>query len=170
MFYTPPAAVNSYLQEVGNLADTSSTSGVLALRSAERPPSPHAEFRAPVFYEFSEDHKRRNLIDHFRSFLAPALIISEDSGCPLREQILPLAMGSEPLLNSIYSLASASLEHRGANTPGSSLVFHGSSLLVLKSLIESGHIDRNMTLAAMLLLLYHQTVRVLNIPRIRSRY
>lgn len=115
------------------------------------------DFNAPAFTEFSTRESRRNLLDHFSNVLSNLLVFKEDTGNPFRQMILPMARKSSPLLNAIYAISSAHLEHRGLHVKDKALDLHSKALQGLASLIA--HKDegsRDEVLAVIILLLYNE--------------
>jgi hypothetical protein len=121
--------------------------------------SPLAEFRVPAFSEFTDKSSRRSLVSYFCNHLTHLIVFKEDQGNPFRQLVLPLSHGSSPVLNAIFALSSAHLEHRGIESDEKSLGFHNSALQGLAMLIERNEkADREEVLGAIMLLVYYEVV------------
>ena len=84
-------------------------------------------------------------------------MFKEDSGNPFRQLVLPLAQKSPPLLNAIYAISSAHLEHRGIQVEERALDLHSKALQGLANLIAHKHDgNRDEVLAVIILLLYYE--------------
>lgn len=117
------------------------------------------DFNAPAFSEFTTRESRRNLLDHFSNVLSQLLVFKEDTGNPFRQLILPMAQKSPPLLNAIYAISSAHLEHRGLHVEEKALDLHSKALQGLASLIaRKDEGNRDEVLAVIILLLYNEVV------------
>lgn len=117
------------------------------------------DFNAPAFSEFTTRESRRNLLDHFSNVLSQLLVFKEDTGNPFRQLILPMAQKSPPLLNAIYAISSAHLEHRGLHVEEKALDLHSKALQGLASLIaHKDESNRDEVLAVIILLLYNEVV------------
>lgn len=115
------------------------------------------DFNAPAFTEFTTRESRRNLLDHFSNVLSHLLVFKEDTGNPFRQMILPMAQKSPPLLNAIYAISSAHLEHRGLHVEDKALDLHSKALQGLASLIaHKDESNRDEVLAVIILLLYNE--------------
>ncbi len=115
------------------------------------------DFNAPAFSEFTTRESRRNLLDHFSNVLSQLLVFKEDTGNPFRQMILPMAQKSPPLLNAIYAISSAHLEHRGLHVEEKALDLHSKALQGLASLIaHKDEGNRDEVLAVIILLLYNE--------------
>ena len=115
------------------------------------------DFNAPAFTEFTTRESRRNLLDHFSNVLSHLLVFKEDTGNPFRQMILPMAQKSPPLLNAIYAISSAHLEHRGLHVEDKALDLHSKALQGLASLIaHKDEGNRDEVLAVIILLLYNE--------------
>lgn len=115
------------------------------------------DFNAPAFSEFTTRESRRNLLDHFSNVLSQLLVFKEDTGNPFRQLILPMAQKSPPLLNAIYAISSAHLEHRGLHVEEKALDLHSKALQGLASLIaHKDEGNRDEVLAVIILLLYNE--------------
>lgn len=122
--------------------------------------SPTLDLRIPAFSEFSDRPNRRFLVSHFCSVLSHLIVFREESGNPFQQLVLPLSHGSTPVMNAIYALASAHLEHRGVDTGEKSVFFHNEAIQGLAQLIEKGGKvnHKNELLAAIMLLVYYEVV------------
>ena len=119
--------------------------------------SPYDFAAIPAFSEFTTRESRRGLLDHFCNVLSHLIVFKEDSGNPFRQLVLPLAQKSPPLLNAIYAISSAHLEHRGLQVEERALDLHSKALQGLANLIA--HKDdgnRDEVLAVIILLLYYE--------------
>lgn len=115
------------------------------------------DFNTPAFSEFTTRESRRNLLDHFSNVLSHLLVFKEDHGNPFRQMILPMAQKSPPLLNAIYAISSAHLEHRGLHVEDKALDLHSKALQGLASLIaHKDEGNRDEVLAVIILLLYNE--------------
>ena len=111
----------------------------------------------PAFHEFTSSEARRGLLSHFCNVLIPLIIFKEDSTNPFRSLILPMAQKSKPLLNAIYAISSAHLEHRGIQLEERALDLQSKSLQGLAMLIaHKDEGNRNEILAVIILLLYYE--------------
>lgn len=115
------------------------------------------DFNAAAFTESTTRESRRNLLDHFSNVLSHLLVFKEDPGNPFRQMILPMAQKSPPLLNAIYAISSAHLEHRGLHVGDKALDLHSKALQGLASLIaHKDEGNRDEVLAVIILLLYNE--------------
>lgn len=122
-------------------------------------PSPLLEFGAPLYMEFTERRNRRALVDHFCNVLSHLIVFKEDTGNPFRQLVLPLSHASPPVMNAIYALSSAHLEHRGIENEEKSLDFHNNALQGLAMLIDhKEEASREEVLGAIMLLVYYEVV------------
>lgn len=130
--------------------------------------SPTLDIRIPAFAEFSDRPNRRFLVSHFCSVLSHLIVFREESGNPFQQLVLPLSHGSTPVMNAIYALASAHLEHRGVDTGEKSIFFHNEAIQSLAQLIEKGGKvnHKNELLAAIMLLVYYEVVSISDTGRI----
>ncbi|KAI0479493.1 fungal-specific transcription factor domain-containing protein [Xylariaceae sp. FL0804] len=121
---------------------------------------PTVEFCIPSFSEFSDRSNRRALVDHFCNVLSHLIVFREESGNPFQQLVLPLSYKSIPVMNAIYALASAHLEHRGVENAEKSIYFHNQAIQGLARLIETeGRGSRkNEILAAIMLLVYYEVL------------
>ena len=156
MFTAPPSA----LSRSSSYPDP--TSAFLSPQSAGSPydftPSVHAQSPGlPPYSEYTSRESRRGLLDHFCNVLSHLIVFKEDSGNPFRQLVLPMARKSPPLLNAIYAISSAHLEHRGLQVEERALDLHSKALQGLAGLIA--HKDdgnRDEVLAVIILLLYYE--------------
>lgn len=115
------------------------------------------DFSVPAFSEYTTRESRRGLLDHFCNVLSHLIVFKEDSGNPFRQMVLPMAQKSSAMLNAIYALSSAHLEHRGLQVEERALDLHSKALKGLTSLIalkDEG--NRDEVLAVIVLLLYYE--------------
>jgi hypothetical protein len=131
----------------------------LAMIAPCQVPSPLDEFGAPLYMEFTQQRNRRALVDHFCNVLSHLIVFKEDTGNPFRQLVLPLSHKSPPVLNAIYALSSAHLEHRGVENQEKSLDFHSNALQGLAMLIDQkDQSSREEVLGAIMLLVYYEVV------------
>jgi hypothetical protein len=148
---------------VSSLSAHSSRNPSLALIAPVPVASPHLEFCAPAFKEFSERNNRRALVDHFCNVLSHLIVFREDGGNPFQQLVLPLSHSSPAVMDAIYALASAHLEFRGVENGEKSVYFHNQAIQGLARLIQQGcEVNRNELLAAIMLLVYYEVVSVVN--------
>ena len=115
------------------------------------------DFEIPAFSEFTTRESRRGLLDHFCNVLSHLIVFKEDSGNPFRQLVLPLAQKSPPLLNAIYAISSAHLEHRDLQVEERALDLHSKALQGLANLIaHKDEGNRDDVLAVIILLLYYE--------------
>ena len=115
------------------------------------------DYTVPAFSEFTTRESRRGLLDHFCNVLSHLIVFKEDSGNPFRQLVLPLAQKSPPLLNAIYAISSAHLEHRGLRVEERALDLHSQALQGLANLIaHKDEGNRDEVLAVIILLLYYE--------------
>ncbi|MCJ1255073.1 hypothetical protein MMC24_002889 [Lignoscripta atroalba] len=118
------------------------------------------DFNIPAFSEFTTRESRRGLLDHFCNVLSHLIVFKEDSGNPFRQLVLPMAQKSPPLLNAIYAISTAHLEHRGLQVEEKALDLHSKALQGLANLIaHKDEGNRDEVLAVIILLLYYEVVR-----------
>ncbi|CAF9905021.1 MAG: hypothetical protein ALECFALPRED_010661 [Alectoria fallacina] len=159
MFTAPPSA----LSRSSSYPDP--TSAFLSPQSAGSPydftPSVHAQSPGlPPYSEYTSRESRRGLLDHFCNVLSHLIVFKEDSGNPFRQLVLPMARKSPPLLNAIYAISSAHLEHRGLHVEERALDLHSKALQGLAGLIaHKDEGNRDEVLAVIILLLYYEIVR-----------
>lgn len=114
----------------------------------------------PAFAEYTGRESRRGLLDHFCNVLSHLIVFKEDSGNPFRQLVLPMARRSPPLLNAIYAISSAHLEHRGLQVEERALDLHSKALQGLAGLIaHKDETNRDEVLAVIILLLYYEVSR-----------
>lgn len=118
--------------------------------------APSSQYNSPAFEEFSRRRNRRVLVDHFCNVLSHLLVFKEEPGNPFRDFILPLASRSPPVMNAIYALSAAHMEHRGIENEERSLDFHSRTLQGLAHLIADHKTTRDEALAVIVLLLYYE--------------
>lgn len=115
------------------------------------------DFTIPSFSEFTTRESRRGLLDHFCNVLSHLIVFKEDNGNPFRQLVLPMAQKSPPLLNAIYAISSAHLEHRGLQMEERALDLHSKALQGLANLIaHKDEGNRDEVLAVIILLLYYE--------------
>lgn len=138
------------------------TSAFLSPNSVGSPydftPSLHAQSPSmPAYSEFTSRESRRGLLDHFCNVLSHLIVFKEDTGNPFRQLVLPMARKSPPLLNAIYAISSAHLEHRGLQVEERALDLHSKALQGLAGLIaHKDEGNRDEVLAVIILLLYYE--------------
>ena len=156
MFTAPPSA----LSRSSSYPDP--TSAFLSPQSGGSPydftPSIHAQSPSlPPYSEYTSRESRRGLLDHFCNVLSHLIVFKEDSGNPFRQLVLPMARKSPPLLNAIYAISSAHLEHRGLQVEERALDLHSKALQGLAGLIaHKDEGNRDEVLAVIILLLYYE--------------
>lgn len=115
------------------------------------------DFSVPAFSEYTTRESRRGLLNHFCNVLSHLIVFREDSGNPFRQMVLPMAQKSSAILNAIYALSSAHLEHRGLQVEERALDLHSKALKGLTSLIAlKDEANRDEVLAVIVLLLYYE--------------
>lgn len=115
------------------------------------------DFSVPAFSEYTSRESQRGLLDHFCNVLSHLIVYKEDSGNPFRQLVLPMAQKSPPLLNAIYAISSAHLEHRGLHVEERALDLHSKALQGLANLIaHKDEGNRDEVLAVIILLLYYE--------------
>ena len=156
MFTAPPSA----LSRSSSYPDP--TSAFLSPQSGGSPydftPSLHTQSPSlPPYSEYTSRESRRGLLDHFCNVLSHLIVFKEDSGNPFRQLVLPMARKSPPLLNAIYAISSAHLEHRGLQVEERALDLHSKALQGLAGLIaHKDEGNRDEVLAVIILLLYYE--------------
>ncbi|KAH6608240.1 hypothetical protein Trco_004553 [Trichoderma cornu-damae] len=121
--------------------------------------APILEVRIPAFAEFSQRPNRRALIDHFANVLSHLIVLREDEGNPFQQLVLPLSQKSPAVLNAVFALTSAHLEHRGVYNSEKSVYFHNQAIRGLAALISRGcGANRNELLAAIILVIYYEVL------------
>ena len=138
------------------------TSAFLSPQSGGSPydftPSLHTQSPSlPAYSEYTSRESRRGLLDHFCNVLSHLIVFKEDTGNPFRQLVLPMARKSPPLLNAIYAISSAHLEHRGLQVEERALDLHSKALQGLAGLIaHKDEGNRDEVLAVIILLLYYE--------------
>ncbi|KAI4129232.1 MAG: hypothetical protein LQ338_002344 [Usnochroma carphineum] len=118
------------------------------------------DFSVPPFSEYTTRESRRGLLDHFCNVLSHLIVFKEESGNPFRQMVLPMAQKSQPLLNAIYAISSAHLEHRGLHVEERALDLHSKALSGLQNLVaHKDEGNRDEVLAVIILMLYYEVVR-----------
>lgn len=142
-----------------SLNSTANDSLAMVACTSTAPPFPTVEFVMPAFAEFSSQTNRRALIDHFANVLSHLIVLREDEGNPFQQLVLPLSQKSPVVLNAVFALASAHMEHRGVRNNEKSIHFHNQAIRGLSSMIAKGcDSRRNELLAAIILLVYYEVV------------
>lgn len=122
-------------------------------------PSPLLSFFAPSYLEFSDRPNRRALVDHFCRVLSHVMVFKEGDGNPFRQLLLPLAIDNSPVLDAIFALSSAHLEHQGKQCEETGLSFITKAIQgVSKMLQVDGDAHRDELLSTILLLIYYEVV------------
>jgi hypothetical protein len=133
--------------------------------------SPLLDFCSPTFSEFSDKQNRRALVDHFCNVLSHLIVFREESGNPFQQLVLPLTRGDSPVTYAIFALACAHLEYRGVENAEKSLYFHNMAIRGVAQLIQhSSKASRNEILAAIMLLVYYECVRLSTVIRWNRAY
>lgn len=115
------------------------------------------DFTVPAFSEFTNRESQRGLLDHFCNVLSHLIVFKEDSGNPFRQLVLPMAQTCPFLLNAIYAISSAHLEHRDLHVEERALDLHSKALQGLANqLAHKDDGNRDELLAAIILLLYYE--------------
>ena len=123
--------------------------------------SPFFELNLPAFSEFSQSTNRRSLLNHFCNVMSHLIVLREDHGNPFQQLVVPLSQQSSAVKSAIYALSSAHLEVRGVANTESSIMLHNDAIRSLSKLIEQGsNANKNELLAAIILLVYYEVVRV----------
>lgn len=143
--------------ETSNSTSNDSSLAMVASTSTV-PPFPAVELVMPAFAEFSPQTNRRALIDHFANVLSHLIVLREDGGNPFQQLVLPLSQKSPVVLNAVFALASAHMEHRGVRNNEKSIHFHNQAIRGLSTMIAKGCDSRNEMLAAIILLVYYEVV------------
>lgn len=134
--------------------------------SLHTPTLPSQSPSMPAYSEFTSSESRRGLLDHFCNVLSHLIVFKEDSGNPFRQLVLPMARKSPPLLNAIYAISSAHLEHRGLQVEERALDLHSKALQGLAGLIaHKDEGNRDEVLAVIILLLYYEVSCSPRFPR-----
>ncbi|KAI9675703.1 MAG: hypothetical protein M1817_001070 [Caeruleum heppii] len=121
--------------------------------------SSSAEYHSPTYMEYSQRRNRRVLVDHFCSVLSHLIVFKEDVGNPFRDLILPMGLRSPPVMNAIYAISAAHMEHRGIENEERALDFHSRTLQFLAHLIADPKTSRDEVLAVIILLIYYEVIR-----------
>ena len=121
----------------------------------EVPRTPFLDFRSR-YAEYSPKPNRQALVEHFCSVLSHLVVFTDDSMNPLQYYILPMALQSQPVMNAIFALSAAHMEHRGLRNEERSLDFHSQSLQGLAHLIADHHASRDEAMAVIILLIYYE--------------
>ncbi|KAL7926368.1 fungal-specific transcription factor domain-containing protein [Trichoderma austrokoningii] len=138
---------------------TSNDSLAMVASTSTALPFPTAELVMPAFVEFSSQTNRRALIDHFANVLSHLIVLREDEGNPFQQLVLPLSQKSPVVLNAVFALSSAHMEHRGVRNNEKSIYFHNQAIRGLSSMIAKGcDSKRNELLAAIILLVYYEVL------------
>ena len=159
MFTAPPSA----LSRSSSYPDP--TSAFLSPQPGGSPydftPSIHSQSPSlPPYSEYTSRESRRGLLDHFCNVLSHLIVFKEDSGNAFRQLVLPMARKSPPLLNAVYAISSAHLEHRGLHVEERALDLHSKALQGLANLIANkDEGNRDEVLAVIILLLYYEVRR-----------
>ena len=175
-FALPPFSPNDFLDSQGEdtLSEdgqTTASSAVVARSKSLLPDlamiapcpasSPLLEFCSPTFSEFSDKQNRRALVDHFCNVLSHLIVFREETGNPFQQLVLPLTRGNSPVTYAIFALACAHLEYRGVENAEKSLSFHNMAIRGVAELIQhNDKASRNEILAAIMLLVYYECVRL----------
>ncbi|KAI9780395.1 MAG: hypothetical protein M1816_002881, partial [Peltula sp. TS41687] len=124
----------------------------------EFPPSPYVNLLSR-YVEYSPRPNRQALVDHFCRVLAHLLVFTDHPGNPLQQHILPMGLRSAPVMNAIFALSAAHMEHRGLRNEERSLDFHSQALQGLAQLIADSNASRDETMSVIILLIYYEIVR-----------
>ncbi|KAI9820514.1 MAG: hypothetical protein M1832_003705 [Thelocarpon impressellum] len=145
--FVPPSsrADGSFSDHLGGMTPTITSSPI--------------DFHSPAYSEFSQRKNRQVLLDHFCSGLSHLFVFKEEPGNPFRDFILPMATRSLPVMNAVYAVSAAHMEHRGIDNEERSLDFHSRTLQGLAHLIADQKTTRDEALAVIILLLYYEVVR-----------
>jgi hypothetical protein len=134
--------------EISNSTSSDSSLAMVASTSTV-PPFSAVEFVMPAFAEFAPQTNRRALLDHFANVLSHLIVLREDEGNPFQQLVLPLSQKSPVVLNAVFALASAHMEHRGVRNNEKSIYFHNQAIRGLSTMIAKGcDSKRNELLAA----------------------
>ena len=161
MFVHPPTALSrssSYPDPTSAFLSPQSGGSPYDFTPSLHTPSIHAQSPSlPAYAEYTSRESRRGLLDHFCNVLSHLIVFKEDSGNPFRQLVLPMARKSPPLLNAIYAISSAHLEHRGLQVEERALDLHSKALQGLAGLIaHKDEGNRDEVLAVIILLLYYE--------------
>jgi len=166
MFVQPPSALSrssSYPDPTSAFLSPQSGGSPYDFTPSLHTPSIHAQSPSlPPYSEYTSRESRRGLLDHFCNVLSHLIVFKEDSGNPFRQLVLPMARKSPPLLNAIYAISSAHLEHRGLQVEERALDLHSKALQGLAGLIahKDDEGNRDEVLAVIILLLYYEVSRI----------
>jgi len=160
-------ARSPYEEEIATTKDMFAPTSALTRSSSYPDPttaflSPHSagspyDFTVPAFSEFTNRESQRGLLDHFCNVLSHLIVFKEDSGNPFRQLVLPMAQTCPFLLNAIYAISSAHLEHRDLHVEERALDLHSKALQGLANqLAHKDDGNRDELLAAIILLLYYE--------------
>lgn len=119
------------------------------------PPSPFVKLPSR-YAEYSTRPNRQALVDHFCRVLSHLLVFTDHPVNPLRQYILPMGIRSAPVMNAIYALSAAHMEHRGLRNEERSLDFHSQALQGLAQLIADQHASRDEAMAVIILLISYE--------------
>lgn len=145
--------------EASNSTSNDSSLAMVTSSTSTVRPFPTVELVMPAFAEFCPQTNRRALIDHFANVLSHLIVLREDEGNPFQQLVLPLSQKSPVVLNAVFALASAHMEHRGVRNSEKSVYFHNQAISGLSSMIAKGcDSRRNELLAAIILLVYYEVV------------
>lgn len=147
------------IDDEASRSTSNDSSLAMVASTSSAPPFPAVELVMPAFAEFSPQTNRRALIDHFANVLSHLIVLREDEGNPFQQLVLPLSQKSPVVLNAVFALASAHMEHRGVRNNEKSIHFHNQAIRGLSSMIAKGCVSRrNELLAAIILLVYYEVV------------
>ncbi|KAI9760460.1 MAG: hypothetical protein M4579_001654 [Chaenotheca gracillima] len=116
-------------------------------------------FSSPVLSNFHQQENRQILVDHFCDSLVQLLVFKEEPANPFRQLILPMSRRSSAVMNAIFAVSAAHMEHRGIENVEKSLDFHSRTIQGLTKLIENPKSNRDEALAVIMLLVYFEIVR-----------
>ncbi|KAL7895596.1 fungal-specific transcription factor domain-containing protein [Trichoderma sp. SZMC 28014] len=147
------------IDDEASRSTSNDSSLAMVASTSSAPPFPAVELVMPAFAEFSPQTNRRALIDHFANVLSHLIVLREDEGNPFQQLVLPLSQKSPVVLNAVFALASAHMEHRGVRNNEKSIHFHNQAIRGLSSMIAKGCVSRrNELLAAIILLVYYEVL------------
>lgn len=119
------------------------------------PPSPYVNLLSR-YVEYSPKPNRQALVDHFCRVLSHLLVFTDHPVNPLQHHILPMGLRSAPIMNAIFALSAAHMEHRGLQNEERSLDFHSQALQGLTQLIADPNANRDETMSVIILLIYYE--------------
>ena len=119
------------------------------------------DYHSPTYTEVGQRKNRRVLVDHFCNVLSSLFVFKNEPGNPFRDYILPMATRSLPVMNAVYAISAAHMEHRGIENEERSLDFHSKTLQGLAHLIADHKTTRDEALAVIMLLLYYEVCPVI---------